>query len=212
MRFSREAFSMAVLHYSRQNHMKIGEVEEALAEAIPVNIETLRNWRKGYNGPGSDAYIEKAAQFLKISDWTTLFIETDGGNNMKQLDEKQKDAVKKIYDVCVEVLNHFLYLENVKAMLRLYHLRQMADPDFGVDDAIFELTNRMYLVIDQEYFYLQNQKIYDQLAEFATEVSDGVLESFREYEADPDQLEALFKTNSEKAGIAMQRLNGLVEI
>jgi len=171
----------------------------------------ISNWRKGSNGPGSDTYIKDAAAFLAVSDWTTLFTEKDRGYKMNQLSIKQIESVKKIYDVCVETLNHFLYFENVRSILRLHDLRKKADPTFDADSASFEIRNRMFLAIDQEYFYLRGLEVYDALADLSVEISTKVISTLYNYIDHAEKAESLFDKLSEQAEQAMQELNEIVD-
>ncbi len=125
--------------------------------------------------------------------------------------EKQSESVKKVYDACVEALGRFLYIENVRRMLRRYELRKKADPDLCADDVASEMANRMYLVIDQEYFYLRGTEVYDELAELTTDIANDVLNTLHEYVEAPDQLEEKFDNLSDVAMNMMARLNGIIE-
>ena len=49
----------------------------------------------------------KIAKTLGLSDWPLLTKEIDGGNTMTQLTERQKNAAKRIYDVCIWFLSEF---------------------------------------------------------------------------------------------------------
>ena len=107
------------------------------------------------------------------------------------MSEKQIESVKKIYDVCVDVLNHFLYLENVQAMLNTYKMRKSIDPDHDVDAFISEISNRMYLVVDKEYFYLRGTEIYDELAELTIDIANEDVTTLQPYIENKEQVEKL---------------------
>ena len=211
MQFNPEAFNQTILQSSRQKHVKIGVVEQSVADKIGVSREALRNWRKGTNGPSDATLIEYAADFLGLSDWTTLFTETNGGKEMCNLSEKQIESVKKIYDACVDVLNHFLYLENVRATLNTYKMRKTIDLDHDVDACISEFSNRMYLVVDKEYFYLRGTDIYDLLAELTIDIANEIVTTLQLYIENEKQVEELFDKLSGVAGRYMQQLNTIVE-
>lgn len=213
VQFNAEAFDQAIVLFCRKQRLKIGDVEELVSDKIGVSRETLRNWRKGSNGPSDPELIEKAAERLNVTDWTTLFseVKTDGGTEMTRLSEKQIEAVKRIYDVCTETLNHFLYLDNVKTMIRKCGRRKEFEPAFDVAACCSELGNRMYLVVDKEYFYLRGTEIYDLLAELTVDIANEVVPSLLTYMDELEQVEELYVRLSEDAARYMQELNRIIE-
>lgn len=175
MVFSFPAFKMVFETFRRKKDLRVGDLQEQLAKALKVSKDTVINWRKGKNGPIDVDTIQRIASVLEIKDFKLLLSETDGGNSMIQLTDRQITSAKKIYDKCIWFLSEFEKTDGFNAYWLEFKDAGSSDPEGNAYDKVQEMMREVFLVYDQEYFDLKGHPIYDDFGEY---LSEGLYETF----------------------------------
>lgn len=175
MVFSFPAFKRVFETFRREKNLKVGDLQAQLAKALNVSKDTVINWRKGKNGPIDVDTIQRIASALEIKDFNLLLSDTDGGNSMIQLTDRQKTAAKKIYDKCIWFLSEFENTDGFNNYWLEFKDAGSADPEQDAYDKVQKMMREVFLVYDQEYFDLKGHPIYDDFGEY---LSDGLYETF----------------------------------
>lgn len=175
MVFSFPAFKRVFETFRREKNLKVGDLQTQLAKALNVSKDTVINWRKGKNGPIDVDTIQRIASALEIKDFNLLLSDTDGGNSMIQLTDRQKTAAKKIYDKCIWFLSEFENTDGFNNYWLEFKDAGSADPEQDAYDKVQKMMREVFLVYDQEYFDLKGHPIYDDFGEY---LSDGLYETF----------------------------------
>jgi transcriptional regulator with XRE-family HTH domain len=195
----------------RRKKLKIGELVEQLAEKLNVSMEVVHNWRFRKNGPSDVEMLIIIAKTLGLSDWTLLTTEIDGGNTMTQLTERQKDAAKRIYDVCIWFLSEFSNTDGFNDYWCRSEEAGSKDPEEDSCELVQKKMDKVGMVLDQEYFVLHGHEIYDEFCEFTseelTDTYNGKLSYAYRFEAIPDG----HPTTSDDYDRAMKVLNAIID-
>jgi len=104
--FNLQTFSKLFDEYRKKHGLRVGELENVLADNLSVTSDAVHNWRSGFNGPGDIETIQKIARELNIVDWKIL-LKVRGAKLMSDLSDKQIESVKKIYDSLIDFLIWF---------------------------------------------------------------------------------------------------------
>ena len=107
--FNKGAFHHLLHEISKSNHINIGDLEEQLGRAVYKSKDTIHKWHtKGPVGPDTFDSVERLAIALNLSSPAPLLHFIDGGNrSVDQLNDRQINAAKRIYDICIWFLNEF---------------------------------------------------------------------------------------------------------
>lgn len=157
-----------------RNKRKVSIMSEISAAAC-VSIDAVKNWRRRYNGPSELAMIQAIARVLEISDWTELLTNYKEEVEMKYtLSDRQKDAVKRIYDAVVDFLADFLETDGFNN----YWYDLTCDPSER-EDALYEIAEAKYRnvcrVYRKEFFDLNGTEIYIELSDY---VYDDIMDTY----------------------------------
>ena len=88
---------------------------------------------------------------------------------MEKLTDRQKDAAKRIYDVCIWFLNEFDHSDGFNDYWSQFADAGSKDPQKDIRQKVELLWRKVELVLDQEYFDLRGCDIYDDFCEFIYE-------------------------------------------
>ena len=209
-RFNSKAFRSRIDSFAREKGVSKGQIADELAAGLCVTADAVNNWKYGKNGPADLDAVKKAAAILH-TDWLLLVQERDGGAEMEQLTDRQKDAAKRIYDVLIWFLEEFSNSDGFNSWWLGFKEKGSADPEDETYERITQMEERVWLVMNQEYFDLHDHEIYDALCEFASEdlvkVYDGKVSYAYRFEAPADHVPTAWD-DYEKA---MKRLNEIIE-
>ena len=162
--FSSSKFTEIFNTFRKQNKLKSDELEQSMADSLFVQKSTVHSWRFGRSGPSDLDIIKKLANYLKLADYTYLLKEK---NEMIKLNELQMQSVKKIYDALVSFLHEFLNTGGFTTSMWYDFLdKGSKNPESDIYDYIENLEDRIELIIKQEYFYLRDLSIYNELCDF----------------------------------------------
>lgn len=211
MKFNFDLFLKLFEKYQQNNRLTVTALQDELSEKINVTTYAVKNWRQRNNGPGSLDIIQDVAKFLNISDWKMLLKEVEGGKKMERLTDREKTAVKKIYDVCIWFLNKFEKSDGFNSYWHDFVEKGSSNPKLDIEELVDSLMQNVFLVIDQEYFDLRGCEIYNELSEFISEdlqnVYSGKLSYAYRFEAIPYGNPTTF----DDYGKAMLRLNNIID-
>ncbi len=208
--FNSMAFRSRIDSFAKEKGVPKGQVADELAEGLCVTADAVNNWKYGKNGPADLDAVKKAAEILH-TDWQLLVRKNDGGTEMKQLTDRQRDAAKRIYDVLIWFLEEFSNTDGFNSWWLEFKEKGSDDPEDDIYDRIAGMEDRVRLVLNQEYFDLHDHEIYDALCEFASEdlvdVYNGKVSYAYRFEAIPED----DPTTWDDYEKAMNKLNEIIE-
>lgn len=211
--FNKEGFQHLLKEKNRRKHIKIGELEKNLAEALSVSPDTIHKWRmtKG-GGPSDSELVKDLANALGLTDCSKLLIYfDDGGMDMERLTDRQKTAAKRIYDLCIWFLYEFNRTDGFNDYWLEFQRAGSKDPEDDIYTKVEGMIAKINLVLDQEYFDLRGSDIYNELCEYVSEdlweTFNGKLSYAYRFEADPSGN----PTTAEDYDRAMIRLNTIID-
>lgn len=211
VRFDEHLFNKSFENYRRKEKISVGELEQRIADKTHVSREAVHNWRFMKNGPSGIDVIKAIAEVLGITDWTLLIKEIDGGDNMIPLTDRQKEAAKRIYNICIWFLNEFNNTDGFNDYWYKFKDSGSKDPESDIYEFVQKEIDKVFLVLDQEYFDLHGHEIYNEFCEFISEelqdTYNGKLSYAYRFEAIPDG----HPTTSEDYDKAMKALNAIVD-
>lgn len=211
MEFDVQSFKNVFNTFKHNKKETAANVEELIAEELQVSSETIHGWHYGKNAPSGIEYVVELARVIDLSDYSILLKECNGGQDMKQLTERQLSAAKRIYDICIWFLNEFSNSDGFNDHWYEFQEKGSKEPEDDIYNYVEKLMDKVELVLDQEYFDLRNCDIYNELCEF---VSDDLMDTYNgklsyayRFEAIPDG----HPTTSEDYGKAMSKLNEIID-
>lgn len=211
MKFSSKNFKIVLNTFCKDEKLKKQDAEHFIAEKLNISPDTVHKWHYGMSSPGDLELVKALASSVQINDFQTLLENVDGGNNMKQLTDRQVTAVKKIYDICIWFLSEFNKTDGFNGYWHQFKDQGIDDPEASIAELADSMREEVGLVLDQEYFDLRDTDIYNELCEFVgedlLEIYDGKLSYAYRFEAFVDGN----PTTSEDYDKAMIKLNGIIE-
>lgn len=210
--FHKEAFRYLVTQKSRKEKVAKSKLEVQIAENIGVSANTVHKWLYNGGGPMDVALIGPLATALGIADPTELLIFTDdGGTEMEKLTDRQKNAVKRIYDICIWFLYEFNQTDGFNACWDDFQDAGSEDPEEDIYDMVEKMLGKVRMVLDQEYFDLRDCEIYDALCDY---VSEDLYNTFSGKLSYAYRFEAMVDgnpTTTQDFDRAMIRLNTIID-
>lgn len=207
--FSSSKFSELFKNYRKKNGMKVDNLEQTLADKLYVQQSTIHSWKFGPSGPTDLETIINLAKCLELENYTYLLKEE---LTMPKLSNLQMQSAKKIYDVLVGLLHEFdLTGGFTTSMWYDLEAKGSKDPESDMYDYIQGLEEKILLVFRQEYFYLHDTPIYNELLNFMDEdlgeTYNGKLGYAYRFEAVPEGN----PTKEDDYVKAMDKLNSIIE-
>lgn len=210
--FNKAAFCHAFKSKALREKIHKGDLYLQLAETLHMNDDSIKTWAKPKRGgPANEDLVIQLAKALDLPDYTLLLNFTDGGTPMEKLTDRQKDAAKRIYDICIWFLDEFNHSNGFNDYWFQFADAGSNDPKEDILEKVETMWRKVELVLDQEYFDLHGCDIYDDLCEFIYEdlinTYDGKLDYAYRFEARVDGN----PTTYEDYDRAMIRLNTIIE-
>ncbi len=165
-RFDNIAFRSCLDGEARKRKVTKGQIAEEIASKLYVSTDAIKNWKSGNNGPASLELIKKAAEVLH-TDWHLFVVDINGGAKMGNLTERQKNAVKRIYDVLIWFLEVFNNTDGFNNWWVEFHQKGSKNPEMDILERIDRMEDRVRLVMNQEFFDLHDLEIYDALLDYS---------------------------------------------
>lgn len=209
--FNTERFRLELKKLRDKNKIPFLQLEQQLADKLGVSTDTVHGWHYGKNGPIDINIVQHLAQILEIDNFTLLLKNINGEHCMQQLTDRQKNAVKRIYDICIWFLDQFYLTDGFNDYWYKFKDAGANNPEFEINNLVDSYMYKIFLVIKQEYFDLHDCDIYDELYEFVNnnlyDIYEGKVSYAYRFEAIPDGN----PTTSEDYSQAMNRLNSIIE-
>ena len=103
-RFDRVAFDRSFRGAARARGLSLERLAVELGEAVFVSSKTVKAWRYGPNSPGDAMLVEGLS--AQLGEDVRTFLVEEGADDMRKLDERQKDAALRVYTA----ISDFLYM------------------------------------------------------------------------------------------------------
>lgn len=211
--FNKEGFRHLLKQKVLHEHSKMGELEEQLAGQLHVSADTVHKWHQAKSGgPGNFELVEELAAALKLSNCANLLIFIDdGGIEMEHLTDRQKNAAKRIYDLCIWFLYEFDRSNGFNDYWLEFKDSGSQDPEADIYEMVQGMIGKIHMALDQEYFDLRGCNLYDELCEY---VSENLYEIFNGKLGYAYRFEAVTNgnpTTSQDYDCAMIQLNTIID-
>lgn len=209
--FDAKSFDDISKQHKDKKRIKLRDIESIIANAVHVSDEAVRNWRYGKNGPSELSMIEKIREVLELKELTSLLIEYDGGENMVALADREKTALKKVYDSIIDFLYEFIDTDGFEIVM--YDIEHGIKCDFSekMYDEINDKVKNVYRTLNKEYFDLGRHEVYNELNEY---INNYVYDMFDGKFAYRDGKTVVIQsglTSEEEYANALSALNRIVE-
>lgn len=173
-RFDKDSLNFLFNKYCQKNKIKKEEFEFELSEQLNISQNSIHNWRNGLNGPSGLEMIKTAAIILDVDYFKLLKeekeVEINKVDNVKKLKgytDLQLISIKKIYDQIILFLDEFRNTGGFTTTLWYeYSDKGYKDPESAIYDYVEGKLEIINLVIEQEYFYLHDLPIYEEIIEY----------------------------------------------
>lgn len=217
MQFDSIAFNNSFIFNQKKSNCSKLEYEIELGTALNLSNNAIHNWRFGINGPSDIETIKELAKILNIKDFRALL--KKGNKKTMTITERQKDALKRIYDAIIDYLDRF---EKTNGFNDLWFdfVDNGVKPEY-VEDKLYDVAetelHKIELVVKKEYIELYKLPIYNQLIEYVGEdlcnTFNGKLSYGYRFEAPVQKLDGTQSgiTTDEDYNFALKRINELLE-
>ena len=207
--FSFSKFSELFKNYRKKYELKVDELEQELADKLYAQKSTIHSWKFGPSGPNDLETIINLAKCLELDNYTYLLKEE---KIMTKLTDLQLQSAKRIYDALVGFLHEFEVTGGFTTSM-WYNLQKGGsdNPEEDMYEYIQKLEDKIHLIFRQEYFFLHDLPIYNELLNYMdedlVETYDGKLSYAYRFEAIP----AGNPTTDEDYEKAVNKLNSIIE-
>ena len=164
--FDTKKFDVITKQYKNKKRMTLIEIESLIASKINISEDAVRNWRYGKNGPSSLEIIEEISEVLGLKDLTSLLVEFEGEKKMVEISDREKIALKKIYDSIVDFLYEFAETDGFELVMDDIKNGNKCEFTENMYDEISKKLSNVYRTYNKEYFDLGKHKVYNELNEY----------------------------------------------
>ena len=168
VQFNAKSFDDLSKEYKQKKKVTLGSIEAEIAREVNVSEEAVRNWRFGKNGPGELEMIQGIAKVLELKNWTILLEKYDGGKTMAAITDREKDALKRVYDSIIDFLYEFIDSDGFEIVM--YDVEHQIRSEFteAMYDDIANKVRNIHRTLNKEYFDLGKHEVYNELNEYIT--------------------------------------------
>lgn len=168
VQFNAKSFDDLSKEYKQKKKVTLGSIEAEIAREVNVSEEAVRNWRFGKNGPGELEMIQGIAKVLELKNWTILLEKFDGGKTMAAITDREKDALKRVYDSIIDFLYEFIDSDGFEIVM--YDVEHQIRSEFteAMYDDIANKVRNIHRTLNKEYFDLGKHEVYNELNEYIT--------------------------------------------
>lgn len=168
VQFNAKSFDDLSKEYKQKKKVTLGSIEADIAKEVKVSEEAVRNWRFGKNGPSELEMIKGIAKVLELSNWTILLEKYDGGKTMAAITDREKDALKRVYDSIIDFLYEFIDSDGFEIVM--YDVEHQIRSEFteAMYDDIADKVRNIHRTLNKEYFDLGKHEVYNELNEYIT--------------------------------------------
>ncbi len=209
--FDAKKFDDISKQYKHRKRVSLSSIEAKIADLINISEDAVRNWRYEKNGPSELDMIQKIATVLEISDWKVLLREVDEGTVISEMTDREKDALKRIYDCIIDFLYEFastdgfeLVMDDIKNGIRCNFTEKMYDE-------ISEKVSNVYRTHNKEYFDLGRHEVYNEINEYINNYVYDMFDGKISYEDGTRIIIPSKLTVDEEYANALSALNRIIE-
>ena len=168
VQFNAKSFDDLSKEYKQKKKVTLGSIEAEIAREVNVSEEAVRNWRFGKNGPGELEMIQGIAKVLELKNWTILLEKYDGGKTMAAITDREKDALKRVYDSIIDFLYEFIDSDGFEIVM--YDVEHQIRSEFteAMYPDIANKVRNIHRTLNKEYFDLGKHEVYNELNEYIT--------------------------------------------
>ena len=215
--FNFSAFNIMFNKHCQFCRIKKGDFEEELAEKLNVSSSAVHNWRNINNGPSELEMIKILSDIFKI-EYKNLLKEIGKDIPKMKYEQCQLESIKRIYDAIIIFLEKFLNTDGFNE-LWIEFIDKGINNEF-IEDKLYDYAmkqiDNVNLILKQEYFYLHNLSIYDNLNTF---INDDLINTFDGKLSYAYRFESLVEDNNGNRGTttsedylkALNKINGIIE-
>ncbi len=218
MQFDSYSFEKMFVARRKEEQKSVLEMETELAEELSVSSNAIHNWRFGESGPSDIERVKELAALFKINDYTLLLKERRELKNM-QITERQKNSLKRIYDVVIEYLDIFCRTNGFNDLW--YKLHDQGVKASEIENMLYDIAedevHKVRLVLEKEYIELYKLDIYSDLEEYVYNILNNTYNEKLGYayrfEAGVENVDGTRDTvtTGEDYTIAIKKINELLE-
>ena len=209
--FDTKKFDDISKQYKNKKRMALSAIEKLIADKVNISEEAVRNWRYGKNGPSSLEMIKEISEVLELKSLTSLLVKFDGGKNMIAITDREKIALKKVYDSIVDFLYEFSKTDGFE--LVMYDIKNGIKCGFteNMYDEISEKLSNVYRTYNKEYFDLGRHEVYSELNEYINNYIYDMFDGKIAFENGKTVLKPSKLTVDEEYANALSELNRIIE-
>lgn len=211
IQFNKNSFDDITKVYKKRNKIPLYSIEERIAVEVNVSTEAVRNWRFGKNGPSEIEMIMGIAKSLELSDWTILVKEYNGEKDMIEITDREKNALKRVYDSIIDFLYEFTETDGFETLMYDVEHQINSEISDAMYDTASEKLSNVYKTLKKEYFDLGKHKVYDELNEFITKYVYDMFDGKFAWKNGQMQVVKRDISAEEEYEIAIEELNCLIE-
>lgn len=211
VQFNAKSFDDLSKVYKQKKKVTLSSIEAEIAKEVRVSEEAVRNWRFGKNGPSELEMIQGIAKILELSDWTILLEKYDGGNVVATITDREKNALKRVYDSIIDFLYEFIDTDGFE--LVMYDVEHQIRSEFteAMYDDIADKVRNIHRILNKEYFDLGRHKVYNELNEYITTYIYDMFDGKFTFENGKTIVVRSEISVDEEYGNAMVALNHIIE-
>lgn len=210
VRFNFSAFKLYFSATAERNRIRIGTMEQKLADEIHVTKAAVHQWRSEKNGPGSIELINDIATCLGLSSYYEIVTVVSGDLKMEKLTERQLSAAKRIFNVIIDFLHEFKLTDGFNNLWHEYAMEGKGDIENLIEEYANDKFENVCRIYNQEYFDLSETEIYtdfeDYIYDYLQDVYVGKCSYAYRFESVPGEV----PTTLEDYTDAMNRLYEIV--
>ena len=162
-------------------------MEEKIGSFVCVSSSAVHNWVQGENGPDNIDIIIKLAEFFNIK-FELLLKNMDAEKKKDNLNNRQLDAIKRIYDEIISFLHEFQNTDGFNSLWYEYYDSGESDPEEKIYEYIDKKLEKVFLAFDKEYFDLHDLAVYNEIENYINndlyDTFDGKVSYGYRFEAD----------------------------
>jgi transcriptional regulator with XRE-family HTH domain len=174
--FDFSAFKISYDDYCKRNHINKCELEEEIAKELNVSSSAVHNWRSRSNGPSELTMIKDLSKILQ-TDYNLLLKEVKKENLKMTYTSIQIESIKKVYDAIIVFLENFLHTDGFNDLWFKYAKDEIEKSliEDELNNYALQQINSVNCVLNQEYFYLHDLSIYEELEKY---INDDLVNTF----------------------------------
>lgn len=173
--FSSYDFDRCLRNEKTKRKVTFKALIEEISNKANVSEEAVRNWRFARNGPSELEMVERIREVLGYEDITILLKEYEGEETMARLTDREKEALKRVYDSIIEFLYEFIDSDGFDIVLDDIKNTGILGGYGDFYDEVAEKAKNVYRTLDKEFFDLGRHEVYGELSEY---ISDYIYEMF----------------------------------